>query len=89
MANVVTATMKTELAVLVACAVIIGLQGFLGGKEAYEYVNPYLLFWLKFAFAGLGAGALVAKAFMSRTYGDDKDAKEEAAKQEAKRETDK
>ncbi len=46
-------------------------QAAFGNDEAYKYVNPYLLFWLRTLFGVLASGALAIKMFRSgRTNGN-------------------
>ena len=49
-------------------AMFIFWQGFLGGEEAYKYVNPYVLFWFKGIVGGLTAGVIALKMFRSDSY---------------------
>lgn len=45
-------------------------QNFLTSDEAYKYLNPYFLFWLKFTFGGIGQIALALKLFRSTIFAD-------------------
>lgn len=43
-------------------------QGFLSEEGAYKYIDPHVLFWLKY-WSGMGAaGAGALKAFRSMTF---------------------
>ncbi len=60
----------------VSIAVFLAAEAFFGRDEAYKYVSPYVLFWLKgfCVIGGAGAGAL--KMYMSRDYADYRDSKD-------------
>lgn len=40
-------------------------QGFLSSDDSYKYVNPYILFWLKFTIGSAGAAAGSIKMYMT------------------------
>lgn len=44
---------------------VTAMQGGLAGEDAFKYVNPYVLFWMKIALLTLGGGAISMKAFRS------------------------
>ena len=46
------------------------LQSYFTSEEAYKYVNPYTLFWLKAGVGAIGAVAGALKMFRSTTYAD-------------------
>lgn len=52
--------------------VVIGINTtvlpLLSGKEAYEYVNPYVVWWLKFFLVAIGGGATSLRMFRDRGY---------------------
>lgn len=49
------------------------------GEEAYKYVNPFLLFWIKAVCGILLACVSALKMFRSRSYADHADDKAEKA----------
>lgn len=55
---------------------------YISTEEAYKYVNPLWLFWLKMAIGSSLSGANGLKAFRSMTYG--RFAQQEQAKQDKK-----
>lgn len=57
----------------VCIAMFLALQTTFSSEEAYSYVNPYALFWLKAVLGTLGAGAGALKMFRSTTFSDSKD----------------
>jgi hypothetical protein len=57
----------------VAIAMFLAVQSYFTSEEAYKYVNPYIIFWIKGVCATLGAGAGALKMFRSRTYADSAD----------------
>ena len=61
-------------ALYVAIAVFLAVQSYFTSEEAYKYVNPYAIFWIKGICAVVGAGAGALKMFRSRTYSDHVDA---------------
>lgn len=48
-----------------AIAMCLFLQTWFGSEEAYKYVNPYVLFWMKCFWGALGTGASAIKMYMS------------------------
>jgi hypothetical protein len=61
-------------------------QSVFSADDAYKYVNPYLIFWIKSVTAIIGAGVGALKMFRSTTYAEymkseaDKAAKAESEK---------
>lgn len=49
----------------VTLGVFVFLQGYFSSEEAYKYVNPFLLFWLKGTVGGIAAGAGALKMYRS------------------------
>ena len=45
-------------------------QATLSSEEAYKYVHPTVLYWLKFTIGSFAATATALKAFRSTTYGE-------------------
>lgn len=54
----------------VSMAVFLAIQSYFTSEEAYKYVNPYAIFWIKGVCAVVGAAAGALKMFRSRTYAD-------------------
>lgn len=52
-------------------------QTFFSSEEAYKYVNPAVLFWLKCVFGSLLAGVSALKMFRSTSYADHQTTKDE------------
>lgn len=46
------------------------MQGFLSSDEAYKYIDPYLLFWLKLCVGSLAAGAASLKMYRSTGFAE-------------------
>lgn len=67
---------------------VMGLGGtlltYLSGEEAYKYVNPELLFWLKALIGSTIAGLSGLKAFRSLTFATHKQQVEQLEKVEPK-----
>lgn len=40
------------------------------GEEAYKYVNPYLLYWLKLGIGSLASGLVALQSFRSKVFAD-------------------
>ncbi len=60
--------------VLYSCIALFGfLQAYFSSEEAYKYLNPYVLFWIKAAVGGLGSVAGALKMFRSTTFADHKE----------------
>lgn len=51
-------------------ALFIFSQGYFTGDDAYKYVNPYVLFWLKYIIGGLAACSAGLKAYRSTSFAD-------------------
>jgi len=49
-------------------AIFTASQAAFGADEAYKYVNPYLLFWIRTVSGILGAGVLAVKMYRSGRY---------------------
>ena len=71
-----------DLTLYIMCAVFGAQQALLSGDDAYKYINPYVLYWMKFAVTSLAAGALAAKMYRSTGYADGKAKKVEEIKKE-------
>ena len=54
----------------VSIASFLFIQGYFTSAEAYKYVSPYFLFWLKFVVGLLGTIAGSMKMFRSTSYSD-------------------
>lgn len=67
----------------VLIAVFGAIQTFFSSDDAYKYVNPYILFWIKGASGFALAGVSALKMFRSTAYADQvkKDAAALASKQ--------
>lgn len=63
----------------VTMALFGAVEGYFTGKEAYEYVNPYAIFWIKGFCIVLLAMCMALKTFRSTTYSEHQKAKKEAA----------
>ena len=48
--------------------VFTALQLGLSDESAYKYVNPYILFWLKWIIGGISAGFLGLKTYRSTAF---------------------
>lgn len=55
---------------VVLIAIFIMVQTIFSSEEAYKYLNPYLLFWIKATVGVLGAGAGALKGFRSVIYSE-------------------
>lgn len=62
--------MKKELWLLAIMAAVLAEQAYFSTEDAYKYVNPFWLFWIKAGLVAIGAGAAAIKGFMSTTYSD-------------------
>jgi hypothetical protein len=51
-------------------ALVSACLAILGSEEAVKFVNPILLFWLKFTLGGINAGFLALKMFRSTAYSE-------------------
>ena len=47
-------------------------QAFFNSDEAYKYVNPFILFWMKYVFGMGAATAGAVKMFRSTVFADNK-----------------
>jgi len=56
----------------ISIAALVFLQGVFSGEEAYKYVNPWLLFWLKTIVGCMAAAAGAAKMFRSGAVANDR-----------------
>lgn len=57
--------------VLYVCIVTFAfIQSYFTSDEAYKYINPYVLFWVKFGTGLLGVIAGALKMFRSTSYSD-------------------
>jgi hypothetical protein len=64
--------MKLEGWLVVIAAVSSAMLGYFTTDDAYKYVNPYLLFWLKAGCLALAIGSGSLKGWMSTSFGDQK-----------------
>ncbi len=51
-------------------ALFIFTQGYFTGDDAYKYVNPYVLFWLKYIIGGLAASSAALKMYRSTSFAE-------------------
>ena len=52
----------------VSIALFTTMQSMLSNDDAYKYVDPRVLWWMKFVVACAGASAAALKAFRSTTF---------------------
>lgn len=61
----------------VSIAVFLATQTFFTTDEAYRYVNPYVIFWIKAVSGILGAGAGALKMFRDQSYAKHRQSQDE------------
>lgn len=61
----------------VSIGVFTFMQGYLSSDEAYKYINPYYLFWMKLVVGSCAAGAASLKMYRSTGFGDHKKLEQE------------
>ena len=54
----------------VTVAMILAMQTTFTSEEAYKYVAPYTLFWIKATLGTVGSGLAALKMFRSSSYAD-------------------
>lgn len=51
-------------------ASLTGISLSFTGEEAYKYVNPYVLFWLKLSIGSLTSGLVALQSFRSKVFAE-------------------
>lgn len=71
----------TDGVLYVTLGVFVFLQGYFSSEEAYKYVNPFMLFWLKAFVGGIAAGAGALKMYRSGGFRAGEDEHKRAVKE--------
>lgn len=51
-------------------ALFIFSQGYFTGDDAYKYVNPYVLFWIKYIIGSFASCSAALKMYRSTSFAD-------------------
>lgn len=65
-------TMWIDGALYASAALFVFSQGYFTSDEAYKYINPFVLFWIKYIIGGCSAVCVGLKAYRNTSFAENR-----------------